>query len=78
MSPTDRAVTLALLRRLVADGTAKRLREQAQLSLADVGRACGTDAATVWHWEHGRRPRATVALRYAELIGQLADTLVAP
>lgn len=77
MSDRDNAVALALLRRLVADGTAKRLREEAHLSLADVGRACGTDAATVWHWERGRRPSAALAMRYADLLGELADVGVA-
>ncbi len=75
---TEQAVTLALLRRLVSDGTAKQLRERARLSLADVARAVGADASSVLMWERGRQPRAAAALRYAELIAALAEIAPAP
>jgi DNA-binding transcriptional regulator YiaG len=77
-STTEQAVTLALLRRLVADGTAKQLRERARLSLADVARAVGADASSVLMWERGRQQRAPAALRYAELIAALAEIAPAP
>jgi DNA-binding transcriptional regulator YiaG len=73
--PTDRAVALALVRRLVADGTAKRIREAAHLSLSDVGRACGTSAASVWYWERGREPRPALGILYAEVLSRLSDEI---
>jgi len=63
---------------MVADGTVKQLREDAHLTLSDVGRACGTTAATVWWWEHGRQPHPQLGIRYAELLGMLGDLYEAP
>ena len=78
METTTQAVTLALLRRLVSDGSTKRLRLRARLSLADVGRAVGVDPSTVWAWEEtGRLPRSDAALRYASLLGELLEAGVA-
>jgi transcriptional regulator with XRE-family HTH domain len=71
---TAQVATLALLRRMVVDGTAKRLRLEWGLSLGDVARALSTDPSTVWMWEErGRRPRADLATKYAELLGRLAE-----
>ena len=67
------AVNLALLRRLTADGGARRLRTRNALSLAEVARAVGVTAPSVWRWEHGeQRPRGDAAARYAALLAELA------
>lgn len=76
MSTTERcgdAVMLALVRELVSDGSARRIRTGAHLSLSDVGRSLGGVAAsTVLRWERGSLPRAAMALRYGELLSELA------
>ena len=73
VSQTDDVLVLALMRRLVSDGSARALREQAGLSLSDVARAIDTSPTTIWRYERGRRPHGDVAQRYARLLAQLAD-----
>jgi transcriptional regulator with XRE-family HTH domain len=69
---TDEIVALALTRRLAADGSARRLREENGLSLADVGNAIGTSPTTIWRWEHGERsPHGNLAIRYAAVLSGL-------
>jgi transcriptional regulator with XRE-family HTH domain len=72
MTTTRQLQDLVLLRRALADGTARRLREAAGLSLADVARPAGVTAATISRWESGTRtPRAEQALRYAAVLKAL-------
>src|SRR5690349_9422666 len=62
-------VRLAQVRAAVSSGEARRLREQAQLTIGEVAHACGVDQSTVWRWERGmRQPRGRPALALADLI----------
>lgn len=64
------------IRAAVASGEARRLREAAHLSIGEVARACGVDQSTVWRWERGNRsPRGASALRYADLIDSLRQSV---
>lgn len=64
---------LATIRRWCTTGEARRRRLAAQLSLAEVAEACEVDYVTVQRWETGaRRPRRTAALRYLDVLEQLA------
>jgi len=64
---------LAAVRALAADGSARRIRQAARLSLAEVGNACGVDQSTVYRWETGKRaPRGTPAIRYGALLNALS------
>lgn len=66
---------LVRVRAAVASGEARRLREAARLSLAEVASACGADQSTIWRWEQGKRvPRGELALAYGELLDELRDT----
>ena len=66
--------TVAVVRRLAADGTARQIREEAKLSLHDLATAVGVADSTLCRWEKGQRsPRGELAVRWA---GELA-TLVA-
>lgn len=68
------AVTLTLLRRYAADGTARRLRKECHLSLTDVAVVCGVSKASISKWERGLQlPRGTGARRFAELLAALLD-----
>lgn len=68
------ALSLARIRRLLADGTARRIREQAGLSRAEIARDLGVDESAIYRWEAGRRvPRAAVAARYADLLAELLE-----
>lgn len=59
-------------RRALLDGEARRLRLAARMSYADVGRAIGARAQSVWAWENeGRRPTGVRAVRYAQLLDAL-------
>lgn len=77
MTGKEVAITLAITRQMVADGTARDLRVAAHLSLGDVGRAIGTSPTTIWRWEHGRGPTGELGLRYAELLSRLAELVSA-
>jgi DNA-binding transcriptional regulator YiaG len=66
---------LAQVRAAVSSGEARRLREEAQLSIGEVARACGVDQSTVWRWERGtRQPRGRPALALADLLEDLRKT----
>jgi transcriptional regulator with XRE-family HTH domain len=69
------ALRLVKLRAWCADGTAKRLRLAAGLSLGDISREIGTDKATIMHWENGeRRPQAAEYVgRYMSLLDRIAS-----
>ena len=47
------------------------LREAANLTLADVGRAVGVTAQAVWAWERGTHPTGERAVRYVGLLEEL-------
>jgi transcriptional regulator with XRE-family HTH domain len=73
-NPIASTVTLSRLRRLAADGTARRVREAHLLSLTDVGNAVGVSKASVSKWERGLQvPRGDPARRYAKLIAALLN-----
>jgi DNA-binding transcriptional regulator YiaG len=64
---------LADVRELAESGEARRLRLRAGLSLGEVARELRVAVPTVLRWETGeRRPRGRAALRYAQLLEQLA------
>lgn len=68
------APTLALVRELAADGTARRIRIAARLSLYDIARDLGVKAGTVSRWETGKRtPRGEAALRWAQLLNEIME-----
>lgn len=71
---TDTALRLAYVRALAKSGRARELRQQARLSLAEVGAVAGVDQAYVWRWETGRRaPQGAPALRYETLLRSLEE-----
>ncbi|WP_173266521.1 helix-turn-helix domain-containing protein [Streptomyces pacificus] len=72
MAQAAQLLRLSRIRAAANSGEARRLREAAHLSIAEVARACGVDQSTVWRWERGtRRPRGRQALAYGELIDSL-------
>ena len=71
MTQTD-VVELATLRRVIASGDAKRLREAHRVSLGEVAAACEVAKSTVFRWERGQLvPRGAGARRYAALLAEL-------
>lgn len=63
---------LATARTLANSGDALRTRQEAGLSLREVGDAIGASPTTVWRWERGQRsPRGAAAVEWARLMGQL-------
>ena len=71
---TEQAIELVEMRRLARSGGARARRQQAGLSLAEVGRAVGASAAAVSRWENGqRRPTGGAALAYARLLRRIGD-----
>lgn len=66
------ASRLVRIRRMVATGTARLIREEAGLSLAEMATSAGTDRSTIHRWEKGlRRPRGAAALRYLAVLEEL-------
>jgi len=69
---SDQAVLIALVRRMVRDGSARRVRSEARLTLSDVARSLGVCASTVLRWESGESlPRSPIAERYGRLLAEL-------
>jgi len=69
---------LAEARALIGSGEARRVRQAARLSLAEVAEAIGADLSAVGRWERGKRvPRGSAALKYAQLIARLRAQLEA-
>lgn len=57
---------------MAADGRATAIRQNAKLSLRDIGLAVGVDGSTVGKWERGTRvPRGDAAWRFADLLLRL-------
>lgn len=72
MTPQD-VERLARVRGLALSGEARRIRTEARVSLADIGKACGVAESTVYRWESGlRAPRGRPAIRYLKLLDRLA------
>lgn len=70
------ALCLLRARRLSADGTGRRLRRLAGLSLAEVGAAVDASPSAVARWETGqRRPHGARGIAYGRLLTDLADEL---
>lgn len=62
--------------RLIAGPRARHLREEARLSLRDVGEALGVSHAAIARYEAGERaPRGAIAERYAAFLRALARQL---
>jgi DNA-binding transcriptional regulator YiaG len=69
----DRLEGMLTIRRLQDTGQARRIREQAGVSVALLARALGVQEATVWRWETGRsRPREDAALRWLAALETMA------
>ena len=69
----DRLEAMLTIRRLQDSGQARRIREQAGVSVALLARSIGVQEATVWRWETGRsRPREDAALRWLEALERMA------
>jgi DNA-binding transcriptional regulator YiaG len=68
------ALAAADARRWAADGTARKIREQALLTQSEVAEQIGVTPAAVAAWESGRRtPSGLPARRYGELLRKLQE-----
>ena len=65
---------LSRLRRLVATGAARAIREGAGLSLTELGHEASVDRTTIHRWERGRRRprRGAGAARYLRALEELS------
>jgi transcriptional regulator with XRE-family HTH domain len=67
------ALQLARVRAICRSGAARRVREAAGLTKAEVGRGSGVSGPAVSRWEGGSRaPTGAEALRYLKLLEKLA------
>jgi transcriptional regulator with XRE-family HTH domain len=67
-------VKLVTVRAAAQSGRTRQIRLAAGLSLRELADAVGVGASTLYRWETGdRRPRGDAALRYAELLNELAE-----
>ncbi len=67
---------LIAAREACRSGRARQIRQAADLSLSEVGEACGVSESAVAHWESGlRRPTGARALRYALVLEQIEASL---
>lgn len=59
-------------RRALRDGTAREVREDADLSVTEVAEALQVSPSTVTRWECGSRtPSSALALRYGQVLTAL-------
>jgi DNA-binding transcriptional regulator YiaG len=71
---TDDLRSLRRVRALVASGTARAIRVNAGLGLAEVARAAGVADRTVRRWEARERvPHGGAALRYLSVLDALTE-----
>ena len=72
MDETTRALLIARARTWARSGEGRRRREEAQLSIRDVGRAIGLSNVTIHRWETQQNlPSGDSAVRWVELLDQL-------
>lgn len=68
----EELVLLGIARRRAEDGSGRRIRETAKLSLRLIAQNIRVSEATVCRWEKGeRRPRGDAAIRWAQLLDRL-------
>ena len=66
------ALLVARAREMASDGRARRLRQEARLTQAEVAEVCGVKPETVTRWEAGdRTPSGEPARRFAVLLADL-------
>jgi transcriptional regulator with XRE-family HTH domain len=71
MTP-EQLVLLGIAARRAEDGSGRRIREAARLSLRLIAESVGVQEATVSRWEKGQRqPRGEAAIRWARLLDRL-------
>lgn len=75
MKPTQ-LQRIARVRTQAVDGSARRIRTQAGISLREAANAVGTAPSTLYRWEIGACiPRSTAALAWAELLDALTPAV---
>ena len=68
----EELVLLGIARRRAADGTGRRIRTTAQLSMRLIADAIQVSEGTICRWEKGeRRPSGDAAVRWARLLHEL-------
>lgn len=74
MKPADLAA-VSWARAACLSGDARKIREDARLTLDDMAAGCGVTRGAVWLWETGQRvPGRDKALAYAKLLKSLQRT----
>lgn len=67
---------LAFVRNLAQSGKARRIRRDADLSIAEMARAVGVAGPTVYRWETAEcRPTGAAALHYHDILVELEAAL---
>lgn len=68
----QQVVLLYAAERYATTGDGRRIREAADVSMADVARAINAPESTISRWETSKHlPRGEAAMRWAELLGRL-------
>lgn len=74
MTDSPDLVALSKARRLARSGTARMIRSNAGISLAELAAGVGVSPSTVFRWETGlRSPHGAAALRYVALLDRIAS-----
>lgn len=76
MLAMETTTELAKIRILCHTGKARRIREEANVSLSEIATEVGVTPTTVWRWETNlRRPAGAMAHRYAAVLRGLQQVL---
>lgn len=72
----EEMILVVAVRRMLASGHARRVRENAGLSLREAGSAAGVDAGAIHRWENGTaRPQPATAVLYGRFLQELQNVL---
>lgn len=67
-------LALAIARQAACDGSARSLRQRANVTLAEIAAECKVSRSTINAWETGaRRPSGAPAVKYAHILRELED-----
>lgn len=70
----ENLVALADARRMARNGIARRIRRDAEVSLAQIAAVVGVSPVSIFRWETGENlPTGTAALTYRDLLLDLQD-----
>ena len=74
----EQVTLIARGRRHAAEGTGRKIRTEAHVTVAQIASLVGVYPADVWRWERGAIPRSKHALAWAQVLDHLEREVIRP